>query len=63
MWVGPNPPVRRASPFCARLIESYCAGCGLLIAASPLRNILSIMERLHECPVYFHYPQSEKRAS
>jgi hypothetical protein len=30
-----------------RLIESYCAGCGLLIAASPLRKILKVMETLH----------------
>jgi hypothetical protein len=54
---------RKVSSSCARLIESYCIGCGLLIAASPKRKILAIMEKLHECPVYFHYEQPLKRAS
>jgi hypothetical protein len=27
--------VRKASPDCVKLIESYCLACGLLIAASP----------------------------
>jgi hypothetical protein len=61
MSVGPNSPVRKASPYCARLIESYCAGCGLLIAASPSRRVLSVMENLHQCPVYFQYPQPLRR--
>jgi hypothetical protein len=55
--------IRKASSYCVRLIESYCVGCGLLIAASPRRQVLAIMEKLHECPVYFHYGQPEKRAS
>lgn len=54
---------RKASPYCVKLIESYCLACGLLIAASPRRKILSVMEKLHQCPVYFHYPQPLKRAS
>jgi hypothetical protein len=55
--------IRKTSPYCVKLLESYCVGCGLLIAASPRRQILAIMEKLHECPVYFHYPQQERRAS
>jgi hypothetical protein len=39
------------------LVASYCKGCGLLIAASPKRKTLDIMERVHTCPVYFHYEQ------
>lgn len=54
---------RKASPYCVKLIESYCVSCGLLIAASPRRRILTVMEKLHQCPVYFHYPQPLKRAS
>jgi hypothetical protein len=54
---------RKASPYCVRLIESYCHGCGLLIAASPRRRVLTIMEKLHHCPVYFRYPQRLPRAS
>jgi hypothetical protein len=53
---------RKASPYCVKLIESYCVACGLLIAASPRRRILAVMEKLHECPVYFHYEQPLKRA-
>jgi hypothetical protein len=30
-----------------KLIESYCLACGLLIAASPRRRVLAIMEKLH----------------
>ena len=63
MSFGPNAPVRKASPYCAKLIESYCAGCGLLIAASPFRKILTVMENLHHCPVYFHYPARLRRRS
>jgi hypothetical protein len=55
--------IRKASPYCAKLIESYCLACGLLIAAGPQRRVLAVMERLHTCPVYFHYPQPLKRAS
>ncbi len=55
--------VRKASPYCVKLIESYCLACGLLIAASPRRKILGVMEKLHQCPVYFHYEQPLKRAS
>jgi hypothetical protein len=54
--------VRKASPYCIKLIESYCLACGLLIAASPRRKILGVMEKLHKCPVYFHYEQPLKRA-
>jgi len=51
---------RRASPFAVGLVESYCEGCGLLIAASPRRKTLDVMEKVHKCPVYFHYPQTAK---
>jgi len=30
----------------------------LLIAASPKRKTLDVMEKVHACPVYFHYEQS-----
>jgi hypothetical protein len=46
---------RRVNPFSLTLIKSYCKGCGLLIAASLRRRILVVMEKLHECPVDFHY--------
>lgn len=51
-----KPARHKTSLYCARLIESYCEGCGLLIAASPLAAVLTTMERLHVCPVYFRYP-------
>jgi 5-methylcytosine-specific restriction endonuclease McrA len=63
MASGDVPPFRKASPYCARLVESYCHTCGLLIAASPQRRVLAIMERLHRCPVYFRYPRRMSRAS
>jgi hypothetical protein len=37
------------------LIESYCNSCGLLIAASPRRGVLDIVEKIHTCPVYCNY--------
>jgi hypothetical protein len=63
MASGRPSSIRKASPHSAKLIESYCVACGLLIAASPRRRILTAMEKLHECPVYFHYEQPLKRAS
>lgn len=51
-------PLRIASQFSPKLMESYCPGCGLLIAASPFPRVLSVMETLHSCPVYFHYDQA-----
>lgn len=39
--------VRKASPYCVKLIESYSPVCGLLIAASPRRRVLAIMEKPH----------------
>ncbi|PYP91916.1 MAG: hypothetical protein DMG65_05600 [Candidatus Angelobacter sp. Gp1-AA117] len=61
-------PYRTASAFTPRIKESWCGGCGLLIAASPSTRVLAIMERLHECPVYFRYheaagPRIIKRSS
>jgi len=50
--------VRVVTWFAVGLVASYCKGCGLLIAASPRRKTLDIMETLHQCPVYFHYDQS-----
>jgi len=61
--VAPLFPTRKASPYSKKLIESYCSACGLLIAASPRRQVLAIMEKLHRCPVYFRYPQKIRRAS
>lgn len=61
MTSGHAAAIRKASPFCRKLIESYCVACGLLIAASPRSRTLSVMEKLHICPVYFNY--SQKRAS
>jgi hypothetical protein len=49
---------RKAAQFAVGLVASYCKGCGLLIAASPRRKTLDMMEVLHHCPVYFHYDQS-----
>jgi hypothetical protein len=37
------------------LIESYCNSCGLLIAASPKRGVLDLVEKIHTCPVYCNY--------
>ncbi len=48
---------RKASQSAVGLVASYCKGCGLLIAASPRRKTLDVMETLHRCPVYFHYHQ------
>jgi hypothetical protein len=46
---------QKADQFAVGLVASYCKGCGLLIAASPRRKTLDMMETLHRCPVYFHY--------
>jgi hypothetical protein len=46
---------RRMNLYAPRLLESYCEGCGLLIAASPWPNLLSKLERIHTCPVRGHY--------
>jgi len=48
---------QKADQFAVGLVASYCKGCGLLIAASPRRKTLDMMETLHHCPVYFHYYQ------
>lgn len=48
---------RKVNPFAVGLVASYCKGCGLLIAASPRRKTLDVMEHAHLCPVYFHYEQ------
>jgi hypothetical protein len=48
---------RNVNRFADGLVASYCKGCGLLIAASPKRKTLDVMEILHQCPVYFHYHQ------
>jgi hypothetical protein len=45
----------KLNPRHPKLIESYCPGCGLLIAASPRHEVLRILERIHACPVYFRY--------
>lgn len=55
--------VRKVNIGCAALIESYCKGCGLLIAASPRTHILKVMESIHICPVYCCYAQSTVRSS
>jgi len=63
MASGHSSSIRKTNPHSVKLIESYCLACGLLIAASPRRRILAVMEKLHECPVYFRYEQPLKRAS
>jgi hypothetical protein len=55
--------VRKVNLACTTLIESYCKGCGLLIAASPRTHILKIMESIHACPVYCCYAQSALRSA
>lgn len=64
MALAPSNPhvIRKPNASLPKLIESYCPGCGLLIAASPSRKILGIMEKLHACPVYFRYPQQRRTA-
>jgi hypothetical protein len=52
--------VRKTHPGNPRLIESYCATCGLLIAASPSTLILRKIESVHACPVYFTYPRVKR---
>jgi hypothetical protein len=53
---------RKVNPFTVGLVASYCASCGLLIAASTRRKSLDLMEKVHQCPVYFHYPQTSDGA-
>lgn len=38
------------------LISSYCSLCGELVAASPNPEILTILERLHDCPQMRKHP-------
>jgi hypothetical protein len=45
----------KVNPHHTKLMEIYCPGCGLLIAASPRPEVLRILERIHVCPVYFQY--------
>ena len=52
---------QQATKFAVGLVASYCRGCGLLIAASPRRKTLDIMENVHHCPVYFHYEHQPER--
>jgi hypothetical protein len=54
---------RNVNRFADGLVASYCRGCGLLIAASPKRKTLDLMEKLHQCPVYFHYRRSAQADS
>ncbi|HKW75229.1 MAG TPA: hypothetical protein VJN64_06860 [Terriglobales bacterium] len=67
MVAFPSRPYRRMNPYSSRLVESYCPACELLIAASPSRKVLEVMENLHECPVHFRYPprgvQEDQRAA
>jgi len=50
--------IRKVSAHTPKLVESYCPGCELLIAASPFSWVLTLMEKLHRCPVYFRYGKS-----
>jgi hypothetical protein len=54
---------RNVNRFADGLVASYCKGCGLLIAASPKRKTLDVMEKVHRCPVYFHYQQFPQAGS
>jgi hypothetical protein len=56
--INPSASRRNVNRLADGLVASYCKGCGLLIAASPTRKTLDVMENLHECPVYFHYEQT-----
>lgn len=60
--IAKRSPLHKSNRYVPKLIESYCPGCGLLIAASPSKKILAIMERLHVCPVYFRYSHSRRIA-
>jgi hypothetical protein len=53
--LNPRATRRNVNKLADGLVASYCKGCGLLIAASPMRKTLDVMENIHECPVYFHY--------
>jgi hypothetical protein len=53
--------LRRENAYTPGLIESYCAFCGLLVAASPNKVFLQVAETAHICPVYLHYPQPALR--
>jgi hypothetical protein len=55
--------VRRKVAHAVGLVASYCKSCGLLIAASPWRKTLDLMEKIHKCPVYFSYPQAKNVAA
>lgn len=50
---------RKANARYPGLVESYCNGCGLFIAASPRRRVLEIMEEMHRCPAYFRETRAE----
>ena len=53
--------LRRENAYTPGLIESYCASCGLLVAASQNKAILAVAESAHVCPVYLHYAQPPQR--
>lgn len=53
--------LRRENAYAPGLIESYCASCGLLVAASRNSAFLQVAESAHICPVYLHYPQPAPR--
>jgi hypothetical protein len=55
--INPRASRRNINRSADGLVASYCKGCGLLIAASPKRKTLDVMEKVHKCPVYFHYEQ------
>ena len=58
--INPRASRRNINRSADGLVASYCKGCGLLIAASPKRKTLDVMEKVHECPVYFHYDQTSE---
>jgi hypothetical protein len=53
--------LRRENAYTPGLIESYCASCGLLVAASQNKAFLEVAESAHICPVYLHYPIPTQR--
>lgn len=53
--------LRRENACTPGLIESYCAFCGLLVAASQNNAFLEVAETAHICPVYLHYSQPTQR--
>ena len=51
----PNEPFRHVQLPGGPLFVSRCSACGLVVAASPDEQLLTLVEALHTCPVYLNY--------